>query len=70
MRQIISFGEAVWISGIRPTLYVASLPSTAVAAVARDLQSMLNIPTIALPNYIAVSLSHSNPIFHPARTLL
>ncbi|MEE8506531.1 MAG: NAD/NADP octopine/nopaline dehydrogenase family protein [Kiloniellales bacterium] len=67
VRRIISFGEAVWISGIRPTLYVASLPSTAVAAVARDLQSMLNIPTIALPNYIAVSLSHSNPIFHPAR---
>jgi hypothetical protein len=67
VRKTISYGEAVWISGIRPRLFVATLPSARCAEAASAVSDLLGIPASPLPNYLAVNLSASNPTFHPAR---
>jgi hypothetical protein len=67
VRKTISYGEAVWISGIRPRLFVGTRPASAAPTVADALESLLSIPTSPLSSYLPVSLSASNAIFHPAR---
>jgi hypothetical protein len=67
VRRTISYGEAVWISGIRPRLFVGALPCSDAPEVARLLEMLLSIPTDPLPNYLPVTLSASNATFHPAR---
>jgi opine dehydrogenase len=67
VRKTISYGEAVWISGIRPRLFVGTLPASDAAEVARLLETLLSIPSDPLPTYLPVTLSASNAIFHPAR---
>ncbi|KVP87402.1 dehydrogenase [Burkholderia ubonensis] len=67
VRKVVSYGEVVWVSGIRPELFVATVPSRYAPSAARWLQALLNIPTTPLAHYLAVCLSNSNPIFHPAR---
>lgn len=69
VRKTISYGEAVWISGIRPRLFLAALPSNQTAELAQRIEELLSIPTTALSTYLPVSLSASNAIFHPARLL-
>ena len=69
VRKTISYGDTVWISGIRPRLFLAALPAAAAPDVAARIEALLGIPTTALSNYLAVSLSASNAIFHPARLL-
>ena len=68
VRKTISYGEAVWISGIRPCLILGALPAAEAPAAAALMQDLLGIPTDALPHYLPVTLSASNPLFHPART--
>lgn len=67
VRKTISYGQAVWISGIRPRLVVGALPSREAAAIAAVLESILNIPADPVVSYFPVALSASNAIFHPAR---
>jgi NAD/NADP octopine/nopaline dehydrogenase, alpha-helical domain len=69
VRKTISYGEAVWISGIRPRLFVGTRPASAAPAVAASLQALFSIPTSPLSSYLPVSLSASNAIFHPARLM-
>ena len=67
VRKTISYGEAVWISGIRPRLVLGALPAADAPDVARLIENLMAIPTDPLPHYLPVTLSASNPIFHPAR---
>jgi hypothetical protein len=67
VRRTISYGEAVWISGIRPRLFVASLPSQQARLCAQTLEFLTGIPTETLATFLLVNLSTSNPTFHTAR---
>jgi hypothetical protein len=67
VRKTISYGEAVWISGIRPRLFVGTLPAADAPETANLLETLLSIPSDPLPNYLPVTLSASNATFHPAR---
>jgi hypothetical protein len=67
VRRTISYGEAVWISGIRPRLVLSALPAVHAPELAGLIEQLTSIPTDPLPNYLPVTLSASNPIFHPAR---
>lgn len=69
VRKTISYGEAVWISGIRPRLFVGSRPASAAPEIARSIEELLAIPTSPLSSYLPVNLSASNSIFHPARLM-
>jgi NAD/NADP octopine/nopaline dehydrogenase, alpha-helical domain/Ketopantoate reductase PanE/ApbA len=68
VRKTISYGEAVWISGIRPRLVLGALPSSEAPALARLVEELMGIPTDPTPSYLPVTMSASNPVFHPART--
>ncbi|CCF96994.1 NAD/NADP octopine/nopaline dehydrogenase family protein [Ralstonia solanacearum] len=67
VRKVISYGQVVWVSGIRPELFVATVPSGYAPMAARLLQALLNVPAKPLAHYLGVCLSNSNPIFHPSR---
>lgn len=67
VRKTISYGEAVWISGIRPRLFVAALRPADTPAATLLVENLFGIPTSPLSDYLAVALSASNAIFHPAR---
>lgn len=67
VRRTISYGEAVWISGVRPRLFLGAVPSSGAPALATAIEALLGIPTSPLTSYLPVALSASNPIFHPAR---
>lgn len=67
VRKTISYGEAVWISGIRPRLVLGALPASRAPEIARTLEELISIPTDPVPHYLPVTLSASNPVFHPAR---
>lgn len=67
VRKTISYGETVWISGIRPRLVLGALPSSEVRTISRRIEQLLGIPTDPTANYLPITLSASNPLFHPAR---
>ena len=69
VRRTVSYGETVWISGIRPKLFVATVGNEDTREIAGLLEALLTIPTAPLSTYLAVALSSSNAIFHPARLM-
>lgn len=69
VRRTIAYGEAVWISGIRPRLYVA-VPggrADATADAVRLVGELLGMPVSGLASYLPINLTTTNPTFHPAR---
>jgi opine dehydrogenase len=67
VRKTISYGEAVWISGIRPRLVLGALPASEAPTISRLIEQLLGIPTDPIANYLPITLSASNSLFHPAR---
>ena len=67
VRKTISYGEYVWISGIRPQLFLAALPSALAPQAARLVEMLLGIPTAPIGSYLGINLTTTNPTFHPAR---
>ena len=48
----------------KKTLYIAAIPKTRAADVCSDFERMLDIPCVALDEYLAVTLVPSNPLLH------
>lgn len=46
------------------TLYIASIPKAAAADICKDLEVFTGIPSVALNEYLAVTLVPSNPLLH------
>jgi opine dehydrogenase len=67
VRKTIAYGECVWISGIRPKLFVAAIPATRTVEARALVEELLGIPTKPLSSYLAINLTTTNPTFHPAR---
>ena len=65
--RIIKYGELVSVSGIKEELYVASIPYQEIDCIARLLEYIFHMKVIKLDNYLAVTLTPSNPILYPAR---
>ncbi len=60
-------GKAVYMLGRKKRLEVGSIPREHSVEIAKMLEEMFDIPCVALPNYLAVTLTPSNPILHTAR---
>lgn len=45
-------------------LYVASIPKESTTEIAKTIENLLNIPTTPLKEYLAVTMSPSNPLLH------
>ena len=65
--RIIEFGKLVKESGIKPSLRIASIPSSYNEIAAKDLHDLYNIPVETLDNYLNITFVNSNPILHTSR---
>lgn len=63
----LEYGHVVEVTGVRPQTFVAALPATAVTEIADLLHDLLGVAIVPMGNYLCVSLSLSNPVFHPSR---
>lgn len=65
--RLIEKGKLVKAVGYRDELFVASLPSREANAIAQIVEDIFNIKCSALPNYLNLTLTPSNPILHTTR---
>lgn len=60
-------GKSVYMLGRKPSIAVASIPSKACPEIAQEVESFFDMPAVALPSYLALTLVPSNPILHTSR---
>ncbi len=65
--RVREYGRSVYMLGRKPELKIGSIPSKAAAAVCNLAEELFDMKCIALENYLAVTLTPSNPILHTAR---
>lgn len=66
--KIQTYGESVRIIGPKKMLYCVAHPSDRKEEVSSLMETVYGIPTIALPNFLSITLTPSNQIIHPGRT--
>ncbi len=65
--RLEQYGKRVRCEGLRSELFIASIPSSKAENLAIFMSGLWGIPCIALPNYLSVTLTPSNPILHTTR---
>lgn len=65
--RLIEYGKTEKAIGYRDRLFVASLPDSQVFSCAELIYGLFDIPCNALPNYLNLTLTPSNPILHTTR---
>ena len=65
--RLEQYGKKVRCEGLRSELYLASIPSAKADCLSEFISYLWDIPCTALPNYLSVTLTPSNPILHTTR---
>lgn len=65
--RLEQYGKRVRCEGMRDHLFLAAIPSSAADKLAAFTSDLWEIPCTALPNYLSVTLTPSNPILHTTR---
>lgn len=65
--RLVTKGRTVKSTGYRSELHIASIPKTKVDVCCQIVQSIFDIPCAAIPNYLNLTLTPSNPILHTTR---
>lgn len=65
--RIKDHGRSVYALGKKERLFIGSIPSVKAEDYAPIMEALFDIPTTAVPNYLNVTLTPSNPILHTAR---
>ena len=65
--RLIKYGKTVCATGYRKELHVAALPQFKTDEVRKIISSIFDMPCIALPHYLNLTLTPSNPILHTVR---
>lgn len=65
--RLVTYGQKVCASGYRKELFLAALPAAYTQRCCQLLSDIMDMPCIALPNYLNVTLTPSNPILHTTR---
>lgn len=65
--RLKKYGESVYELGRKSELQIGSIPAFESPAICKDVSEMFNMPCFALDNYLAVTLTPSNPILHTTR---
>lgn len=65
--RLKEYGKTVCASGYREKLCLASIPSTECRVCCELVTYIFDMPCEALPNYLAVTMTPSNPILHTSR---
>ena len=65
--RLAEYGKTVCSTGYRGLLHAAALPKKETATCCALLESIFDIPCAALPDYLNLTLTPSNPILHTTR---
>ena len=65
--RLVEYGKCVCATGYRVELFVASLPSRYSEECSKLIGQLLDMKCSALPNYLNLTLTPSNPILHTTR---
>jgi len=65
--RVVEYGKTVCSTGYRGLLHAAALPKAETAGCCQLLESIFHIPCAALPDYLNLTLTPSNPILHTTR---
>jgi hypothetical protein len=65
--RLVKYGKSVRATGYRKELHVAALPRHETAGLSAFISHIFDMPCIALPHYLNLTLIPSNPILHTAR---
>lgn len=65
--RLVEYGKTVRAVGYRGEMFVAALPNSETAECSKLIESILDIKTSPLPNYLNITLTPSNPILHTTR---
>lgn len=65
--RLEQYGKRVRCEGLRSELFLASIPNSKAEDLAEFMSRLWGIPCTALPNYLSVTLTPSNPILHTTR---
>lgn len=65
--RLVTYGKTVCATGYRDSLHLAAIPGKATPECCRLVSEIFDMPCQALPNYLNVTLTPSNPILHTAR---
>jgi len=65
--RLKEYGRSVHMLGRKSMLYIGSIPSSEATNICKLVEPLFDIPCKALKNYLAVTLTPSNPILHSTR---
>lgn len=65
--RLISYGESVCLKQKNPFMKLGVIPKEAAEKVCKDMTNLIDIPSLPVENYLAITLSPSNPTMHPSR---
>ena len=65
--RLDEYGKQVCMKGRKDSIYLSALDPTLTPEICRDMEELFDMPCIALPNYLCVTLTPSNPILHTSR---
>lgn len=65
--RLVEKGKLVKAVGYRDELFVASIPNNKSEYISNIIESIFNIKCFAMPNYLNLTLTPSNPILHTTR---
>lgn len=65
--RLVEYGKMVRTVGYRDEMFVAALPNSETEECSKLIESIFDIKTSPLPNYLNITLTPSNPILHTTR---
>lgn len=65
--RLVTYGKTVCATGYRDALHLAAIPGKATRECCQVVSEIFDMPCQALPNYLNVTLTPSNPILHTTR---
>ena len=65
--RLIEYGRTVHVEGQRDCLHLAAIPTEKASGLSEFMSFLFDMPCIALPNYLSVTMTPSNPILHTTR---
>ncbi len=65
--RLKEYGKSVYMLGRKDKLYIGAIPSNKAGEICSLVETLFDMPCISLKNYLAVTLTPSNPILHTSR---
>lgn len=62
------YGKVTNLKSRKRQLYIAAIPNSKTTKICNIMESLLRIPCCAVPNYLNITLTPTNPVLHTSRT--